>query len=152
MMLDRAFRLLTLSFLVTSAAACAAMEDEPQLDEAALQSPEGDPNDPGATCPNERVVLEFDGDAEHAARAAETEASASACSGDWYFHPNNGSHGGWIEDWRLCHRGGNQYQICRGGWAPVRFYNPASCGGTVHNWYPQGWNGWAQTISACCVD
>ena len=39
--------------------------------------------------------------------------------------------------------------ICRGGYAPVRYYNPSTCGGSIHNWYPQGWHGWFQTGGGC---
>jgi hypothetical protein len=64
---------------------------------------------------------------------------------DGYFHPNNGAHGGWVESWRLCHDGGNNYRICRGGSAPARYWNPSCVNGTVHAYYPQGWHGWVQT-------
>jgi hypothetical protein len=33
---------------------------------------------------------------------AETGGGCSSGGVDWYFHPNNGQHGGWIEAWRLC--------------------------------------------------
>jgi hypothetical protein len=78
------------------------------------------------------------------------DAAAACLPPDIYFHPNNGAHGGWIESWRLCYQGGGTYQICTGGSAPVRFWNPSSCGGTVQDFYPQGWHGWAQTGGGCC--
>jgi hypothetical protein len=77
--------------------------------------------------------------------------TAAAClPPDIYFHPNNGAHGGWIESWRLCYQGGSTYQICTGGSAPVRFWNPSSCNGSVQDFYPQGWHGTAQTGGGCC--
>jgi hypothetical protein len=33
---------------------------------------------------------------------AQTAGGCSSGGVDWYFHPNNGQHGGWIEAWRLC--------------------------------------------------
>ena len=80
------------------------------------------------------------------------QATAASCPpADIYFHPNNGAHGGWIESWRVCNLGGGQYQICAGGSAPVRFFNPSSCNGTVYDFYPQGWHGHAQTFGGCCT-
>ena len=77
--------------------------------------------------------------------------TAAAClPPDLYFHPNNGAHGGWIESWRLCYQGGNTYQICTGGYAPVHYWNPSSCNGSVQDFYPQGWHGWVQTGGQCC--
>jgi hypothetical protein len=39
--------------------------------------------------------------------------------------------------------------ICAGGNAPVRYWNPSSCGGTVQDYYPQGWHGWYETGGGC---
>ena len=43
-----------------------------------------------------------------------------------------------------------KYRICRGGYAPVRYWNPESCNGTIHNWYPQGWSGLVRSGGGCC--
>ena len=103
------------------------------------------------SCPNERFTLtDLEDVTATSELVADEDQVSAACGVDIYFHPNNGAHGGWIEDWRLCYRGGNTYQICRGGYAPVRFWNPSACNGTVHDWYPQGWHGWAQTAGGCC--
>lgn len=92
--------------------------------------------DPEVSCPDEQ--------------SDPSKGSRSSYSGgDWYFHPNNGVRGGWIESWRLCNEGGQNYRICTGGYAPVRYWNPSSCNGTIHDYYPQGWSGWAQTLSGC---
>lgn len=41
--------------------------------------------------------------------------------------------------------------ICAGGYAPVRYWNPSSCGGTIHDYYPQGWHGWYETGGGCGI-
>lgn len=76
--------------------------------------------------------------------AADASQKVLECTSG-YFHPNNGSPGGWIEAWRLCYEGGSNYRICRGGYAPIRPYNSLCGNGTVHYWYPQGWSGWVQS-------
>lgn len=101
------------------------------------------------SCPNKRFNFSSDGDLTAGPDTGDGTTAAS-CPVDIYFHPNNGSHGGWIESWRLCYQGNGQYQICAGGYAPVRYWNPSSCGGSVQNYYPQGWHGWAQTGGGCC--
>ena len=157
-------RLLMLSLLAVPLTACVEEEaitgEEDALDPAEL-SLDGDPAteldpqaaaDPGQSCPNERFTFRDDqltGEGSLEERLAEENPAQAQCV-DYYFHPNNGAHGGYIESWRLCYRGGNQYQICRGGYAPVRYWNTASCGGTVHDWYPQGWHGWVQSGGGCC--
>lgn len=83
------------------------------------------------------------------AEVAPPEGVDANVYGDIYFHPYNGAHGGWIEAWRLCYQGGGQYVICTGGYAPVRYWKPSVCGGSVQDWYPQGWHGWAQTAGGC---
>ena len=95
--------------------------------------------DPEVSCPDQQVNSQLDS----------SQGPASFSAADWYFHPNNGSHGGWIESWRLCSEGGQNVRICAGGYAPVRYWNPSSCGGTIHNYYPQGWSGWSQTAGGC---
>lgn len=75
---------------------------------------------------------------------------AASCPADIYFHPDNGQPGGWIEAWRICGSLPGTVQICTGGYAPVRPYNPSSCNGTVYYNYPQGWHGYAQTAGGCC--
>jgi hypothetical protein len=156
-------RLLMLSLLAVPLAGCleaetTTEEERSTLDPAELAfldpTTELDPEaaaDPGQDCPDPRVALRSDdltGDGSLEERLA--EANPAVANGyDGYFHPNNGLHGGWIESWRLCRRGGNQYQICRGGYAPVRYWNPYACGGNVHDWYPQGWHGWVQTWGGC---
>ena len=83
-------------------------------------------------------------------------AEAQACGSDNYFHPSNGLHGGYINSWRLCNEGWDagrrmwRMRICRGGYAPVRYWNPESCNGTVHNNYPQGWSGYSISGGGCC--
>ncbi len=44
---------------------------------------------------------------------------------------------------------GNNVYICRGGSAPVRYWNSLCEGGTVHAYYPQGWHGWFQSGVSC---
>jgi hypothetical protein len=120
--------------------------------------------DTAPSCPNKRITLQGEkaellmrgshildrGTGEMKALPEGGGAVANACGCDFYFHPNNGAHGGWIEGWRFCHVGGSTWKICTGGYAPVRYWNPSACGGTVHDWYPQGWHGWGQTASCCC--
>ena len=167
--------LLSLVLLALPLAACAEMDsaEEPNESTLELDVTDGDQAvvaeemaamDPAAaSCPNQRTLYQDEeGDLTLAAKARMGDgvageaaeipegAEKNACGCDMYFHPNNGAHGGWIEPWRLCHQGGNQYQICTGGWAPVRFWNPSACGGTLSNWYPQGWHGWVQTYGCCC--
>jgi hypothetical protein len=100
----------------------------------------------GAGCPKQRFTIDLT-DPEAALTSGGTP---SACGVDLYFHPNNGMHGGYIESWRLCNEGGQNYRICTGGYAPVRYWNMSSCGGTIHDYYPQGWSGWAQSGGGCC--
>jgi len=98
----------------------------------------GEP-DPATSCPDRPL-----------GSVASPEGTVESLSGaDSYFHPNNGMHGGWIESWRLCSEGGQNVRICAGGYAPVRYWNPSSCGGTIHDYYPQGWSGWSQTGGMC---
>ena len=91
-----------------------------------------------------------------AAQAPDDAAEVQACGSDWYFHPSNGLHGGYVNSWRLCNEGWDagrrmwRMRICRGGYAPVRYWNPESCNGTVHNNYPQGWSGYAISGGGCC--
>ena len=151
-----------------SLAACAGQDDLPGDDTAAPTdtAPTGDaPATNTATdleasgagaheavnpsCPNKRFNFSADGDLTAGPDTGDGSTAAS-CPFDIYFHPNNGAHGGWIESWRLCYDGGGNYHICAGGYAPVRYWNPSSCGGSVQNWYPQGWHGWAQTGGGCC--
>lgn len=130
-------------------AGCASTPDEPQG-----PSTEGvaaiDEAQPGA----ESVELAGrsagpDGASEEGAAPADEDAADESqkileCTSG-YFHPNNGSPGGWIEAWRLCYEGGSNYRICRGGYAPIRPYNSLCGNGTVYYWYPQGWSGWVQS-------
>ena len=167
--------LLALSLLALPLAACAEMDaaEEPNESTLELDVTDGDQTvvaeemaamDPQPSCPNQRTLYQdeegdltvaalsqmMDGTSSEVTEAPEGAAEANACGCDMYFHPNNGAHGAWIEPWRLCYQGGNQYQICTGGWAPARFWNPSACGGSVQNWYPQGWHGWVQTYGCCC--
>ena len=168
-------RRLLLSLLIATVplAACAEMDaTEPNESTLELDLTDGDQSviademaamDPAPSCPNQRTLYQDEeGDLTLAAESrmidrepsdvtqAPGGAEANACGCDMYFHPYNGAHGGWIEPWRLCYQGGNQYQICTGGYAPVRFWNPSACGGSVQDWYPQGWHGWVQTYGCCC--
>lgn len=162
MMNLNAHRYLALSLIVGAAGftGCIGAEEAMPEDEAALE--------PAAYDQEESVAMELE-----AAEAAEQEVFAgcpdkesfsfsleddqarapnptpSGAGADYYFHPNNGMHGGWIEAWRLCNEGGQNVRICAGGYAPVRYWNPSSCGGAIHDYYPQGWSGWAQTGGAC---
>lgn len=166
--------LLSLALFAIPLGACAEMDaDEPNESTLELDVTEGDQNlvaeemaamDPQPSCPNQRTLYQdeegdltvaamsrmIDNEPSDVNEAPEGAAEANGCGCDMYFHPNNGMQGGWIEPWRLCYQGGNQYQICTGGSAPVRFWNPSACGGTIHNWYPQGWHGWVQTYGCCC--
>jgi hypothetical protein len=173
MMFDHARRYLILSLIAGAVplTACVGTEeelslsqDESALDPAALdrgidtageleavEAVEMCERELTPSCSNERILFSDDGDLTAGAQEmAGDAAEAASCGVDIYFHPNNGAHGGWIESWRLCYEGGNQYKICTGGYAPVRFWNPLSCNGTVHDFYPQGWHGWAQTAGGCC--
>jgi hypothetical protein len=167
MMLDHARKFLMLSLVAGAVPVTACVDmDEPVEDQSALDPAERAWLDDSTedlealeaaagetpSCPNERFTVSDVDDLTTATSelVADDPESAALCGIDIYFHPNNGSHGGWIESWRLCYRGGNTYQICTGGYAPVRFWNPWACGGTVHAYYPQGWHGWAQTAGGCC--
>jgi len=140
----RSFLALALLLAVAQLAGCLGAED-PSTDSASIAEEPEEPAprlyctgelEPEVACPNS---------------PSKDGVSSAACPGpDWYFHPNNGTHGGWIEAWRLCNTGGQNFKICTGGYAPVRYYNPSSCNGTVHDYFPQGWNGWAQTGGGCC--
>lgn len=162
-MIRHAWRTLALSLIAGAATLAGCVETEDQLSEheAALETTAREPSvsaEPDAVSVLEEIdescgervtfaLTEGDSESQLSRSAPET---AAACPVDLYFHPNNGAHGGWIESWRLCYQGGNQYKICTGGYAPVRFWNMSSCGGTVHDFYPQGWHGWAQTGGGCC--
>ena len=159
--------LLSIAALVLGVAGCGGLEAEEAQLEAPLvaesvavldvaQAPSGeevaevachlgDPDAPGAVAVGAECGRLHTYDLE-----TEGGEIRSACPVDTYFHPNNGSQGGWIESWRLCSIGGNQYRICTGGYAPVRYWNMSTCGGTIHDYYPQGWSGWAQTFGTCC--
>ena len=169
--------LLSLTLFVAGAAlgACAEMDGTAPEDGAdpslALDVTDDDPAaitdemaamDPAPSCPGKQYTFQGD-DAVALMTGRRTidpgtgeiwevpEGGAEKqCGCDLYFHPNNGAHGGYIEGWRVCHVSGSTWQICTGGYAPVRFWNAASCGGTVHDWYPQGWHGWGQTVKCCC--
>ena len=143
-MSHRARTYLVLS-LISGAAQMAGcvLAEEPSPEAAAALVPEepaeglyciGD-RDPETSCP----------DRPTGALASPEESEHSFSGADWYFHPNNGAHGGWIESWRLCSEGGQNVRICTGGYAPVRYWNPSSCGGTIQDYYPQGWSGWSQS-------
>jgi len=146
MMIHHARKVLTLSLIAGAAlaAGCIGAEEE-ALQEGELALESAAPEE--ATCPEgkERITFSLaDGDSA-------LGGEDSACGVDLYFHPNNGSHGGYIESWRLCNEGGSNYRICTGGYAPVRYWNMSTCGGTVHDYYPQGWSGWAQSGGGCCA-
>jgi len=133
---------------IASAAAEPACELS-HFDFAATGDPELD-----ARAQEEAVeLMRADGDPS---RTAPDGPDPLSCGSDYYFHPSNGSHGGWINTWRLCNDGwdaGRQMwrmHICSGGTAPVRYWNPQSCGGGIHNWYPQGWYGYVRTGGGCC--
>lgn len=80
---------------------------------------------------------------EEAGGAAELgeREEVQACGSDYYFHPGNGLHGGYVNAWRLCNEG---WDAGRGMWSPE------SCNGTVHNYYPQGWSGYARSGGGWC--
>lgn len=172
-------RRLLLSLIVTAAlplGACAELDGTAPEDEAADPSLALDVEgvdasavvdemaamDPAPSCPGKQYT--FQGDDAVALMAGTRTINADTgeikqlpegraekqCGCDFYFHPNNGAHGAWIEGWRLCHVSGSTWKICTGGYAPARYWNTASCGGTVHDWYPQGWHGWGQTAKCCC--
>jgi len=159
MVFDRARKYLVLSLVVGAASLAGCVGEEQPSGSAELEAADraqedllaaergfsctGEP-DPATSCP-----AKGDG---FRSEASEGPEASLACADDLYFHPSNGSHGGWIERWRLCNIGGSNFRICAGGSAPVRYWNPSSCGGTVQAYYPQGWSGWAQTAGACCVD
>ena len=98
------------------------------------------------------IMREETGGAEELGDRAEVQA----CGADYYFHPGNGMHGGYVNAWRLCNEGWDagrgmwRMRICRGGYSPIRYWNPESCNGTVHNYYPQGWSGYAISGGGCC--
>lgn len=149
-MFHRARTYLVLSLLLgaTQIVGCVEAEERPlqaESDSDTWEAPAeglycvGTP-DPAVSCPDWRADSQLDS----------SQGPIPSLSGsDWYFHPNNGLHGGWIESWRLCPEGGLNVRICTGGYAPVRYWNPSSCGGTIHDYYPQGWSGWAQSGSMC---
>lgn len=162
-------------------AGCAADEADGLTGEAA-RDPAAQPSTPEEVasaaeepgCANPRFDVAVTGDAELDAELADEavslmraesadgerpeleEREAQACGMDYYFHPSNGSHGGYINAYRLCYEGWDagrnmgRYRICTGGSAPVRYWNPESCNGAVHNYYPQGWSGYARTAGGCC--
>lgn len=147
-MFHRARTYLALSLFIGAAqvAGCVEAEERPLEAESDIDTREapaeglyciGD-QDPEVSCPDKQT------DSDRSKDPVSSFAGA-----DLYFHPNNGLHGGWIEAWRLCNEGGQNYRICTGGYAPVRYWNPSSCNGTVHDYYPQGWSGWAQTGGGC---
>jgi hypothetical protein len=140
---------LTLSLLLTAVplVGCIGAEDHSTGSDPTAEVPEdpaaglycvGEP-DPDTSCPDRPAGSQL--------QAPDGQAPFS--SYDMYFHPNNGLHGGWIEGYRLCNEGGQNYRICTGGSAPVRYWNPSSCNGAIHDYYPQGWSGWAQTGGGC---
>jgi hypothetical protein len=156
MVFDRARTYLMLSLVVGAAQLAGCVGEEQSAESATLADREeedllaaergfyctGEP-DAATSCP-----MKGEG---YRSEVSESSESSAACPGpDWYFHPNNGSHGGWIEAWRLCNEGGQNFRICTGGYGPVRYWNPSACGGSVHDYYPQGWSGWAQTGGGCC--
>jgi hypothetical protein len=149
-MFHRAGTYLVLSLFLGAAqvAGCVGAEESPPGAESDVDTREapaegfyctGD-RDPEASCPDQQADSQLD---------PSKDPVQSYSGGDWYFHPNNGAHGGWIEAWRLCNEGGQNFRICTGGYAPVRYWNPSSCGGTIQDYYPQGWSGWAQTGGGC---
>ena len=147
-MVHRARTYLALSLILgaTQLAGCLEAEQDSAAAESSFDVPEapaerlscvGDP-DPDTSCPDRPDSSQVD-----------SKSPAPFSAYDLYFHPNNGSHGGWIEAWRLCNEGGQNYRICTGGYAPVRYWNPSSCNGSIQDYYPQGWSGWAQTGGGC---
>jgi hypothetical protein len=143
--IHHARKYLVLSLIVGAAHGAGCVnESEPTEVEAEAQSELScvAEHDGSTTCPGESFTYSLD--------AERQPEAAYVCPADLYFHPNNGAAGGWIESWRLCYQGGYNYQICTGGYAPVRYWNKSSCGGTIHDYYPQGWHGWAQTAGGCC--
>ena len=145
----RGYVMVSLFIGVTQVAGCLASEHGPLATESV---PEPALADEGVGAPDftQHVSRRSEADEPMDLTSRPEHATAGLCPMDLYFHPNNGARGGWIESWRLCYRGGNSYQICTGGYAPVRYWNESSCGGTIHDYYPQGWNGWAQTGGGCC--
>lgn len=135
---------LALSMLLAAPLAGCLSAEEPSTGSASVAEEPEEPaprlsctndQEPEVVCPN---------------KTGKDAVSSATCPADLYFHPNNGLHGGWIEAWRLCNEGGQNYRICTGGYAPVRYWNPSSCNGTVQDYYPQGWSGWSQTGGGCC--
>jgi hypothetical protein len=145
----RTYLALSLIFGVAQVAGCIAAEEKTGAESTATAEEPADgfycvgEPEPEARCPDKQGVSKVGSPEDPVSRA-------SCPPPDWYFHPNNGLHGGWIESWRLCNEGGQNFRICTGGYAPVRYWNPSSCGGTVQDYYPQGWSGWAQTGGGCC--
>jgi len=143
----RTYLLLSLSLGAAQLAACVAAEDGGPAGTTSAEVAEapavgltcvGEP-DPDTSCADRPASSQLDG----------SQGPAGVSSYDLYFHPNNGLHGGWIEAYRLCNEGGQNYRICTGGYAPVRYWNPSSCNGSIQDYYPQGWSGWAQTGGGC---
>jgi hypothetical protein len=160
----RTYLVLSLIVGATQAAGCVGAEENSSEDDSALTTADVSKENiptvtfeaaglsepvPGAHCPKKPFTLSLIG-ANQESSSASPVKTATSCPVDLYFHPNNGVHGGWIESWRLCNQGGQDYVICTGGSAPVRYYNPSSCNGTVQDYFPQGWHGWAQTGGGCC--
>jgi len=177
-------RVLSCALLIGSfhAVGCAdGVEEEELVTGEAARDPAAVPSTPEEVasaaaepaCDAQRFDFQVTGDPDLDATAAEEavslmrpeggeandvgeRAEAQACGVDYYFHPNNGMHGGWINSTRLCYEGYDsasgmsKFRICTGGYAPVRFWNPESCNGTIHNWYPQGWSGLVRSGGGCC--
>src|SRR5262245_5003387 len=136
----RAFTICSLCLFAVAATACATDEatDATELTDVTEPSaPDAiDPEARGA-CPAGTPLMSIE---EFERSKGELANTAAGAIYSYYFHPNNGAHGGWIEQWRLCNQGGGQYVICAGGWAPVYYWNQP-CVGSISNWYPQGWHG-----------
>ena len=141
------YLMLSLIFGAAQLAGCLEAEENRPEEASSIGVPEAPA--PGLTCTGELDPETSCPDRQSDSQLAPSQNPLPFSSYDLYFHPNNGSHGGWIEAWRLCNQGGNNYVICAGGYAPVRYWNPSSCGGTIQDYYPQGWHGWAQTGGGC---
>lgn len=152
-MVPHARKCLVLSVLfgVASAAGCVETGEELSADESALSGEleSVGAQEPDVGCSGKRFTRPINELESGQGMLKGEPGSAGFAPYDLYFHPNNGLHGGWIEGWRLCNQGGQNYVICAGGYAPVRYWNPSSCNGSIHDYYPQGWHGWAQTGGGC---
>ncbi|HTE45608.1 MAG TPA: hypothetical protein VK636_10225 [Gemmatimonadaceae bacterium] len=104
----------------------------------------------GMECPSGKHVVFTSASNNADVNASSTIQPNTACPPADYYAHRDGVASGWIESWRVCHVSGTTYQICTGGDAPVRWYNPSSCNGTVQDWWPQGWHFDAQTMGGCC--